>query len=586
MNFQRKIYIFFTVISMLLLAGCASADIDMEVERARFAEQYIGNALPVVQLDSLVAEKQLVPESRNNAYSIDDRVGIEDEYYVFNIYTPHGTVTAKGLAALVEYCYDAEILEMLLSSNFGDFIQPLLTEGVDMSNTEVVDARVYNVDSIAGIGRRFNEVYTDESGAEVARDRIADRNMIYGAYYDVRRLTLAYKLGLDAYSANPYVQAFLNALLTLPQDELQGILGKDLIEPEINIDHGRKNIDASVQSREFFPGSRNVLLESRLVNSDPDTIRTKLMAYYRSMFRDTDPAGVRMRDLVYSSAYSIREELYIFAYLNDMGRVRDKSAVVNLLAGADTAFQAKQYYLQLQLLHAYYASLGGLERFVAFSDMIGAIVDSSQIIVIPTWDHTRDRDEVRKLLVEVKNLKDTVGAANASIWFVGDCDKNTVKTAGKVGINIRSGVAATPMFRFTNYRRLTYRFEKGDPLVRNAARLTPNAVTKYQRTNRVVPTPLLPDEQNPAKAIAGKEATIAIEEPDKPKPLKHDPRNWREFGFGVKVIPKEELEASPVPGIGTQGVGEDLLSDETGSGDGKLPAPGEDPVQVDSERVF
>ena len=97
---------------------------------------------------------------------------------------------------------------------------------------------------------------------------------------------------------------------------------------------------------------------------------------------------------------------------------------------------------------------------------------------------------------------------------------------------------------------------------------------------------MLPDEQNPAKDIAGKNATIAIEEPQKPKPKKHDPRNWREFGFGVKVIPKENLEETPVPGIGEDGIGDDPLSDETGSGSGKLPLPGDDPVKVNSEGVF
>ena len=432
MNFQLKTYIFFIAVGMFL-SGCTSDAVDMEEQRARFAEEYIGNALPVVQLDTLVAEKQLVPDSKNSAYIIDDRVGIEGDYYVFNIYTPHGTTTAKGVAALVECCYDAEVIEMLLASDFGTVLQPVMSEQVDTSNAEVVDVKVYNVDSIAGIGRRFNQVYKDDSGKEIIRDNIVDRDLIHGAYYDNLRMTLAYKLGLDAYSANPYVQSFLNALTSLSQEQLQGIMGKDLIEPDINIDHGRKNIDASVQGKELYPGSRSLLLESRLVNGDSAAIRSRLLVLYKSIFREDEPVIEILQKLVFSPVYSVREELYIFAYLNDMSKVGGRLDVINLLADAGSSFLAKQYYLQLQLLHAYYAGMGGLQRFVAFSDMFGAIDNSSRIIVIPTWDHTRQRSEVRRLLVEVKNLKDLSGLESANIWFVGDCDKNTIKTAGRLG---------------------------------------------------------------------------------------------------------------------------------------------------------
>ena len=229
---------------------------------------------------------------------------------------------------------------------------------------------------------------------------------------------------------------------------------------------------------------------------------------------------------------------------------------------------------------------GGLHRFVALSNMIGAIDNSAQVIVIPTWDHTRDRDKVRKLLVEVKNIKKHYSAASANIWFVGDCDKNTKKTAKAAGINIRDGVVTDNMFRFTIYRKLTYEFAPGDPLVNNVARLTPDPLTQYQRVNRPLPTTLLPDSENVAKSESKDESTIIIETPDKPKPKKHDPRNLREFGIGVKIIPKEELVNNAVPGIAQEGIGDNFEQDETGSGDGKLPRIGEDPVKVDSTPIF
>ena len=586
MDISKKLFILFINFLFISMSGCISGAVDTSEERERITELFVGNALPIVNIDTLVTEKKLVPPSKNKAYRIDNRVGIEGDYYVFNIYTPHGTVLAKGTAALVEYCYDAEVLEMILSSNFGEVINITLDKDFPSVNTEVVDAKVYKIDSIVGIGRRFNQEYSEDFDRDIIIDNISDRNTIYGAYYDKFRMTIAYKLGLDAYSANFYVQRFLDSLTTLDESDLKGLLEINLVQPDVNIHRGRKNIDATSQSRDLYPGSKSLLIESRIVNSDPDSIKFKLLQLYKIIFPGIDFSDTSIEDLIYSSHYSIREELYIFAYLNDMKSVKNKVDIIDLLANVQTAFEARQYFIQLELLHAYYAYMGGLNRFVALSNMIGAIDNSYQVIVMPTWDHTRDRNKVRKLLVEVKNIKKRNSAAGANIWFVGDCDKNTKKTAEKAGINIRDGVVTDAMFRFTIYRKLTYKFAPGDPLVNNVARLTPNPLTQYQRVNRPVPTTLLPDSEKIAKSDNKNESTIIIENPDKPKPKKHDPRNLREFGIGVKIIPKETLVANDVPGIAQEGIGEDFEEDETGSGDGKLPSIGEDPVKVDSNSIF
>lgn len=586
MGIYKKLFILFINFLFISMSGCISGAVDTSEERERLTELFVGNALPIIDIDTLVTEKKLVPVSKNKAYRIDNRVGIEGDYYVYNIYTPHGTISAKGTAALVEYCYDAEVLEMILSSNFGEVINITLEEDSPSVNTEVVDAKVYKIDSIVGIGRRFNQEYSEDFDRDIIIDNVGDRNTIYGAYYDNLRMLLAYKLGLDVYSANFYVQRFLDSLIALGESDLKGILDINLVQPDVNIHRGRKNIDATSQSRDLYPGSKSLLIENRIVNSDPESIKFKLLQLYKIIFPNIGFSGTSIEKLIYSSHYSIREELYIFAYLNDMRSVKYKRDIVDLLASAETAFEARQYFIQLELLHAYYASMGGLHRFVALSNMIGAIDNSAQVIVIPTWDHTRDRDKVRKLLVEVKNIKKHYSAASANVWFVGDCDKNTKKTAKAAGINIRDGVVTDNMFRFTIYRKLTYEFAPGDPLVNNVARLTPNPLTQYQRVNRPLPTTLLPDSENIAKSESKDESTIIIETPDKPKPKKHDPRNLREFGIGVKIIPKEELVNNDVPGIAQEGIGDNFEQDETGSGDGKLPRLGEDPVKVDSTPIF
>ncbi len=565
----------------IICAGCVGGAVDTTEQRQQVAELIIGNALPVVQLDTLVAEKPLVPVSTTAAYSIDPRVGIEGEYYIFNIYTPHGTITAKGVAALVEYCFDAEVIEMLLSSSFAGALEGPMLQGYDLTNMSVVDAKFYAVDSIAGIGRRFNQEYSEDFDRDIIIDNIVDRNALFGAYADKQRATLAYRLGLDAYSANMYVQSFLDALLTLEQAELAGILEAGLVYPEINTQRGRKNIDATVQSQSLYPGSRSALIESWLINNDLVAIRSKLRQLYSALFPAVGGIEQYIDKLIASPHYSIREEVYIFTYLNDMAGVRNKEDIIPLLAGAQSAFEAKQFYLQLQLYHAFYVAKG-LSRLVALSTMPAAIDSTGQILVLPSWDHTRDRIDVKKLLVEVKNLKDTTFAPGANIWFVGDCDKNTKKTAAKAGINIEDGVAMRSMFRFTTYRKLTYLFASGDPLVQGVVELTPESALKYQRTHRPVPTVLLADSENIAKKAQEQESTIIIEEPDKPRKQKHDPRNWREFGIGVKIIPKEELVTEEVPGIAAEGVGDEFKSDETGSGTGRLPPPREDPVKVDS----
>ena len=583
---MKKMLIVLLSISIVACSGCVAGTVDAQKEGERLSELFIGNSIPIVELSTLKVEKNLVPLSANNAYKIDTRVGIEGEYYIFTIFTPHGTITAKGMAALVEYCYDAEVLEMVLSSNFGEVLQDMMLRDIDYSNTEVVDGKFFKIDSIAGIGRRFNLEYSEDVNKDIITDNVTDRDTIHGAYFDPLRMRLAYKLGLDPYSSNLYVQRFLDAIVSLDPDDLVALDKLDLVNPEINIHRGRKNIDASLQSKVLYPGSRSFILEAQLSRTDAVSLRSKLLQLYGAVFSNVNLADNPIERLVNSPHYSIREELYIFAYLNDMASVSGKEDVVVLLSKADSAFEAKQYFLQLQLLHAYYASRGGLKRLVALSNMLGAVDNTGQFVVIPTWDHTRDRVAVKRLLVEVKNIKELLGSVGANIWFVGDCDKNTKKTAEKIGINIQDGVVVDRMFRFTNYRKLTYLFEKGDPLIRNAARLTPNFILLHQRTNRPVPTQLLPDSENIAKNALKNESSITIEDPTPPKPKAHDPRNLREFGIGVKVIKKEELVEQDVPGIGSDGVGGKFDVNETGSTDGKLPPVGEDPVKVDRTPVF
>ena len=542
---KNNSYSIFLILSVILFScGCSESIVGSSTEELQ--ETFIGNSLELVELDSLNTARKLVPVSPDKAYSIDSRVGIEGDYYVFNLYTPHGTYLIKGVAGLVEHATEAEIIEMILGANYGQSISPVLQSALDFTNSEVVDIKAYKIDSIKGLGRRFNELYNEDVNETIVFDDIQNRDAVNGASYNQKRMLLARKLGLDAYSASVFVQKFLDSMLSLPSADIAAFDEVDLVYPfgeSVVSLSGKSNIDASMQSVALVGGGRNKVLEQKLITLSPAQIRNQVYNAFMTMLRGMDISDTLIVKLVNSPYYSSREILYLFAYLNDMKETSGRKEAVDFLAGADSSFIAKENFLQLQLMHAYYVASGGIRKIIVLANMLGFIDISGQVMVIPVWDHTRDRIAVRKLLIEVKNLKERLGLSQAAVWFAGDCDKNTIKTAGKAGIQVKKGIVLEPAFRFTNYRRLTYFYQSGDPLIENVVSLTSNSFIKHQRINRVVPTQLLPENTQISAGKKEEEVTITIEDPDKPEKLEHDPRNLHEFGFGVKIIPKKEWEA-------------------------------------------
>lgn len=571
---KAKIFPIAALILSVVIFSCSESPVDSLEQKLQ--NDYTGTDLPVVKLKTIPEIKSLIPDSPIKAYSIDPRVGVEDDYYIYNVYTPHATYVVKGLHSLVNYCYESQAIEMFLSSKYGAEIADGMGDFVKQTYDGAGDIIIHPVDSIKGIGRFFQTDFREVEFAlnspfkpyQKPLDGINREHAPGGAVLATPMREIAYKIHQDVYSLNPSVYHLLRVLAVEKGIGWSVFSVATWIIPGGGIISAAQDVDGSLSQKALTPGGKSIIVEDFIRDNSPDILRLKLAKFYLKKLNMTDVAGTPLNRLLSNASYSPRQQAYLAWYLSDMREARGIEKVVSLLARARSAFSAQRFVVQMEMIHATHHNYSPVSRFVPMKEQVAFVNKSRQFIVIPIWDHTRNRKHVRELLVEVRNLSRRNGLASSNIWFAGDCDSNTIDVARQAGIFVRKNIVVDPPFRFTTYRRLTYKYVAGDPVLRDAVTLKTDPATHVQRINRPIPTHMLPDRD---KSLDG---GIVIEE----TPEKSDKLGI----FESRVRKRKEVVAIEKDEDGRVINPIDPLKapDDTGSGTGKLPAKRKDPVDT------
>ncbi len=460
------------------LSGCGDSIVDNDTALAKqkqllLSKEYVGSEIELVDYKQLLAAQTLVPQPKSESFNINDKVGIEGDYYIYNIHTPHATYMTKGTHALVQYCYESRIIEMFLNSKHGNELVGGVGEYVTESLKGVGNLLSHPVDSVKGVGRSFDvmvkSVGGDVKGAikgrPVDKNRY-DRDVLPGSSMYARELLkIAFSMKADAYTLNPHMQGLLTnlagkreigrAFFSMVTWVVPG--GSALSFGEDMSAWGQKGLNG---------GGGSVEVEMFISEFTPDDLLIRVAGFYKEKLGLDNYQGSPVARLIENVSYSPRQQAYIAYYLDELKRsgAQGVEDVIKRFANAGTVFEGIYNSTQLEMLHALSKEYSVIRRFVIMKEQIGAIVNAGQFIVIPLWDHTRQRQHVRDLLVEARNLAQTNNIGSPQVWFVGDCDRNVIDVAKQAGIKVRYGVAADQTFRFTSYRKLSYKRESRDPV--------------------------------------------------------------------------------------------------------------------------
>lgn len=483
----------------MLLGGCADTSTlqnDDELVKRREAilnEEYIGNEIPLVDLKNLPDVNLLVPPAAADVYTINPKVGIEGNYYIFNVHTRHGTYTVKSELALVKYCYEAGVIEMFLNCKHGKEIAAGMGEYLKESGQGAVDLLLHPVDSVKGIGRSFSdrEQATKDAVVKKLDGKTDDRNRINrdtlpGNALDASEvLKAAYQLRVDAYSLNPNLQALL---AHIARDKEMGRLflsGVTFLIPGSSV-LSLSNDVAGWDVRGMAPGGGSEEVEKLIASEGPAELLARINTFYRQHIGMENTQGSAVSSLLNNALYSPRQQAYIAYYLDDMKSAAGLPETVEYLAKEQSAFGAAYSTAQLQMIHAVHKEFSPLKAIVPMDGQIGLLNTAGQFIVIPLWDHTRERANVRNLLIQTMKMGKRLGAGSLQVWFTGDCDGNTISTAAAAGIAVRRNVILDSTFRFTALRRLSYKRKGSDPLLEDAGTVLPDHARMAERASTLV----------------------------------------------------------------------------------------------------
>lgn len=515
----------------LLSPACEGNLEAVRKEETRYQQEFPGRELPVVALETLEGARQLVPSSRERAYALDGRVGVEGDYYIFTVFTPHGSYTVKGAFALAEACREARIVEMFLCSPYSVRMQKAMGDFWSPAKGPRGTMFVSPVDSIRGLGRsfhfQFQEWENNYASASKNDSRALDGINRAGFNAGAAERVFAYHLRADAYSENPAFQALLralasdremaDALLPAPRRFFVPCGGLNGLTPEDYV--------PAWGDRWPAPGGKSAQAERFLRDESGAGVPRVLRQFYLDNFGEEVAGGAALRRLLANHSYSPRQQTYIAWYLAQV-KARNSEEALNYLGMARTAFRAAYNLAQLETLHAIHSYYAPVERFVALQNQLGVLTRGRQLVVTPLWDHTRDRSNVRHLLMEIRNFGDNYGLRDLQLWFTGDCDRHVVEAGQENGITVRANVAANEMFRFTSLRAVSYRPQPSDPALQDTATVQRDPAIFQERTARPLPV-------HEVKPKAPGDGGIEIE-PDRP-------------GWNGRLTIEKPLDGAPPP---------------------------------------
>lgn len=440
------------------------------------SQEYVGDELELVDFGSLISARSLLPRRDGAAYDVNEKVGIEGDYYIYNIHTPHATYMCKGTHALVQYAYESEIIEMFLNSKHSEQIVDGVGEYFTQSLKGVGNLITHPVDSVKGIGRSF-DVMAKSVGSDVKKELSSnaanknrvDRDVLPGSsMYSRELLKIAFSLRTDAYTLNPHMQGLLTTLASKRE------IGRAFFSMVTWVIPGGSafSVGQDVSAwggKGLTAGGGSLEVETFISDYTPQDALIRIAGFYKEKMGLNIEKNSAVVSLLANTSYSPRQQAYIAYYLADLQKSGTAGIlpVIGRFAQAGSVFEAIYNTIQLEMIHALHKEYSMVKQLILMREQVAVAVNAGQLIVMPLWDHTRQRTHVRDLLVETKNIAATTRIP-AQVWFVGDCDNNVIKVANDAGIKVRYGVAADQTFRFTSYRKMSYKRNSNDPYLVDA----------------------------------------------------------------------------------------------------------------------
>lgn len=422
-----------------------------------------------VPRSTLRAASFLVPHDPDGAYRIGESVGIEGNDYLFTVETPHGAYVVKSVLSLVQTCYEIKVIEQHRHIEHGQELMTGMVSYVTGTIRGAVNLVVHPIGSVKGIGRsvaRFGrgvgrfvaKPFVDNPHTDEDVDRTAPA---YGFLYSSGIRRYAYELHVDAYSENPYLNALLRTVAREREAGRMSMIGASMLLPAGG-QLGTVLEIASWGRRSTTPGGRNEPTEALIRDNGPEELKRILVKLYEESMDLPYQRDSAVHALLNNASFSPREQAYLRLYLADIP-AENREDAIRALARTNAAPQAVRLTAQVEMIHALHHGYRPVTHFIPTEDGLAILNERNEWILLVLWDHTHQRDAVRGLFTRAAASAREAGATSAELWFVGDVQPALAKHAVSYGLQLREQVAASPLFRFTSIRHLSYIRQPNDP---------------------------------------------------------------------------------------------------------------------------
>jgi len=338
---------------------------------------------PVVRAADILPSRML----SSGHYRVRDRVSVEGELYGFRIESDYGLYEVQSLAMLEIRLHELATLAQAISqfrvrdNAFAERLRGQLSVGA-YSIVDVVKAPFSMATQLAGnIERTAEELrelprgVTSEARANPYVDTVAS-DPVTGAH----KRNVAYQLGLNVYSTNPRVQAFLN---TVAKERSAGHFAAGVATIRV----------APSRSVRIAGGRLEAEARNLLKNLTPDELDAGVDDQLR---RFGVPASVRSA-FVHHGYYSPSHKTVITAYLDYLRGVRSRPTFIKAALRAGSEAQAVAFENLARMLAHYHETIEPLAELGAFEDQPLAITRSGTLLILMPIDilyWTRDVDTV------------------------------------------------------------------------------------------------------------------------------------------------------------------------------------------------
>ncbi len=449
----------------LLLGGCGSRQSpqanrvdnpdDPEAPAAIGVDEATVADLPRTSLARLRSVQAVLKP--DPAYTVQDEVGIAAPFYVFRVESAHGVYDVKGTQNLMQLLYELRVIEAFRQGEHGSEVMSGAGQYIKNTGKGAVNLVVHPVASVKALGRlpfRFMRsvgrtaaspfIKKNETDSE-GHSRVAiSKGFLYSK--EVRKV--AYEMGVDVYSQNPYLQGVLHSV------SKQRSSGSFLVQGALFfVSPGGSSLAATALEvgkwgrRALTPGGRHEVTEMLIRDNDSNELKRINAREFEDDLGLKYEKGAPAYEFLNNFSYSPREKTYARLYLADI-KPRGLDDALRFLAESPDMETAIFNYHQFSLLHAIHHGDARLTRLLPVGGRLAAVNTRGELMLVVPWDVVQNDAQTRALLEAVKQANGTLGRGrNAQLWFTGDVDMIVWRFARDEGVTVRGNILRDAMFK-------------------------------------------------------------------------------------------------------------------------------------------